>query len=130
LNRVEIRQLDRPKKLDEDGIVRRTSGGAATNSALFISDLAVATVANLKKVADPDITATVSLGDKFKVKIDETIAAVSTTSGEYVGTLEVLAVPSSLQYIPDRGHERVDIIFGVNGRNVSRAPIRHQKTFV
>ncbi|MEE8045833.1 MAG: CDC27 family protein [Dehalococcoidia bacterium] len=89
LNRVAVRQLERLRKLDDGGIARRTSGGTPTNSALFISDPAVATVSDLKKVTTPDVLAAVSPGDKFKLKIDETIATVTTAAGEYVGTLEV-----------------------------------------
>ena len=89
LNRVAIRQLDRLEKLDGAGIARRTSGGTATNSALFISDPAVATVSELKKVAPAETLASVSPGDKFKLKIDESIATISSASGDYIGTLEV-----------------------------------------
>jgi hypothetical protein len=103
LNRVAIRQLDRLKKLDEGGIARRTSGGTATNSALFIADPAVATVSDLNKVAEPDVLAAVSPGDKFKLKIDETIATVSTRSGEYVGTLEV-RIATRLRKMIDGGN--------------------------
>ena len=48
-NRVVIRQMARFSMLDSKGVIRRTSGGTATNSALFISDPAVATVSELKK---------------------------------------------------------------------------------
>ena len=89
LNRVAIRQLDRLEKLDGAGIARRTSGGTATNSALFISDPAVATVSELKKVAPAETLASVSPGDKFKLKMDESIATVSSSTGDYIGTLEV-----------------------------------------
>lgn len=89
LNRVAIRQIDRLAKLDSSGIARRTSGGTATSSALFISDPAIATVSDLKKVASPDVRAAVSPGDKFKLVIEDSIASVNTSSGEYNGTLEV-----------------------------------------
>lgn len=88
-NRVAMRQLERLSKLDSSGIARRTSGGTATNSALFISDPAVATVSELKKVAPSEVLAAVSPGDKFKLAVDDTILSVTTSSGEYVGTLEV-----------------------------------------
>jgi tetratricopeptide (TPR) repeat protein len=84
LNRVAIRQIDRLSKLDSSGIARRTSGGTATNSALFISDPAVATVSELKKVANSEVLAAVSPGDKFKLVIEDSIASVNTSSGEYV----------------------------------------------
>ncbi|MBT4126750.1 MAG: tetratricopeptide repeat protein [Chloroflexi bacterium] len=87
-NRVATRQLERLSKLDS-GIARRTSGGTATNSALFISDPAVATVSELKKVTSAEILASISPGDKFKLVVDDTIMSVTTNGGEYVGTLEV-----------------------------------------
>ena len=87
-NRVATRQLERLPKLDS-GIARRTSGGTATNSALFISDPAVATVSELKKVTSAEILASISPGDKFKLVVDDTIMSVTTNGGEYVGTLEV-----------------------------------------
>jgi len=74
--------------LDSNGVTRRTSGGGATNSALFISDPAVATVSELKKVAEPDVLASVSPGDKLKMSIDRVIT-LSTKVGDYVGTMEV-----------------------------------------
>ena len=89
LNRVAIRQIDRLAKLDSSDIARRTSGGTATSSALFISDPAIATVSDLKKVASADVRAAVSPGDKFKLVIEDSIASVNTSSGEYIGTLEV-----------------------------------------
>ena len=88
-NRVATRQLERLSKLNTSGISRRTSGGAATSSALFISDPAVATVSELKKVASPEVLAAVSPGDKFKLAVDDTIVSVTTSTSEYVGTLEV-----------------------------------------
>jgi len=88
-NRVATRQLERLSKLNSSGIARRTSGGTATNSALFISDPAIATVSELKKVASPDVLAAVSPGDKFKLVVDDTIMSVTTNGGDYVGTLEV-----------------------------------------
>jgi tetratricopeptide (TPR) repeat protein len=88
-NRVATRQLERLMQLDSSGIARRTSGGTATSSALFLSDPAVATVSELKKVAASDVLAAVSPGDKFKLVIDESIATVKSSSGDYVGTLEV-----------------------------------------
>jgi hypothetical protein len=88
-NRVATRQLERLAKLDSSGIARRTSGGTATNSALFISDPAVATVSELKKVASAEVLAAISPGDKFRLVIDDTILSIKTTGGEYVGTLEV-----------------------------------------
>jgi tetratricopeptide (TPR) repeat protein len=88
-NRVATRQIERLSKLDNSGIARRTSGGTATNSALFISDPAVATVSELKKVTSAEILASISPGDKFKLVVDDTIMSVTTNGGEYVGTLEV-----------------------------------------
>jgi len=88
-NRVATRQLERLSKLDTSGIARRTSGGTATNSALFISDPAVATVSELKKVATADVLAAISPGDKFKLVLDDRIMSVTTGGGDYIGTLEV-----------------------------------------
>ncbi|MDP6666571.1 MAG: tetratricopeptide repeat protein [Dehalococcoidia bacterium] len=88
-NRVATRQMDRLSKLDGRGVARRTSGGSATNSALFISDPAVATVSELKKVAPPEVLAAISHGDKFKFDIDDAVVNVHTPGGERVGTLEV-----------------------------------------
>ena len=88
-NRVATRQLERLSKLNSSGITRRTSGGAATSPALFISDPAIATVSELKKVTSPEVLAAVSPGDKFKLVIDDSIVSVVTSTGEYVGTLEV-----------------------------------------
>jgi len=88
INRVAKRQLERLSNLDSNGVTRRTSGGGATNSALFISDPAVATVSELKKVAEPDVLASVSPGDKLKMSIDRVIT-LSTKVGDYVGTMEV-----------------------------------------
>ena len=85
LNRVAIRQLDRLKKLDRSGIARRTSGRTATNSARFIPDPAIASVSELKKVALAETLASVSRGDKFKLKMDESIATVVSSSGDYIG---------------------------------------------
>ena len=85
LNRVTIRQLGRLKKLDGSGIARRTSGGIATNSARFIPDPAIATVSELKKVALAETLASVSPGNKFKLKMDESIATVVSSSGDYIG---------------------------------------------
>lgn len=88
-NTVATKQLNRVSMLDSGGVTRRTSGGAATNSALFISDPAVATFSELKDVAQAEVLAAVSPGDKFKFSIDETIVTVSTAHGEHIGTLEV-----------------------------------------
>ena len=88
-NRVATRQLERLSKLNTSGIARRTSGGFATNSALFIADPAIASVSELKKVASADVLATVSPGDKFKLVIDEKIMSVTSHGGDYIGTLEV-----------------------------------------
>jgi len=88
-NRVAIRQMGRLSMLDSKGVIRRTSGGTATNSALFISDPAVATVSELKNVAQPEILAAISPGDKFKFDIDDAVVSVHTAGGERVGTLEV-----------------------------------------
>ncbi|MCH7971479.1 MAG: CDC27 family protein [Chloroflexi bacterium] len=88
-NRVATRQLNRLSMLDSKGVIRRTSGGTATNSALFISDPAVATVTELKNVAEAEVLAAISPGDKFKFDIGDAIVAVSTARGEHVGTLEV-----------------------------------------
>ena len=104
LNRVADRQLDRLKKLDGSNIARRTSGGTATSSALFISDPAVATVSGLKKVAAPDALAAVSPGDKFKLEIDESIITVKTRGGDYVGTLEV-RIATRLRKLIDGGNK-------------------------
>ncbi|MBT3994403.1 MAG: hypothetical protein HOF01_01235 [Chloroflexi bacterium] len=104
LNRVSARQLDRLKKLDASGIARRTSGGTATNSALFISDPAIATVSELKKVASADVLAAVSPGDKFKIVVDETIVTVNASSGDYVGTLEV-RIATRLRKMLDGGNK-------------------------
>ena len=88
-NRVAAKQLERLSMLGSKGVIRRTSGGTATNSALFISDPAVATISELKDVASPEILAAISPGDKFKLDISETIVTVHTSRGERVGTLEV-----------------------------------------
>jgi tetratricopeptide (TPR) repeat protein len=104
LNRVADRQLDRLKKLGGSNIARRTSGGTATSSALFISDPAVATVSGLKKVAAPDALAAVSPGDKFKLEIDESIITVKTRGGDYVGTLEV-RIATRLRKLIDGGNK-------------------------
>ena len=80
-----IRQLDRLKKLDGSGIARRTSGGTATNSALFIPNPAIATVSELKKVVPAETLASVYPGDKFKLKMDESIATVVSSSSDYIG---------------------------------------------
>ena len=89
MNRAAIRQSNRLSMLDSKGVIRKTSGGTATNSALFISDPAVATVSELKNVAEAEVLAAISPGDKFKFDIDETVVAVRTARGERVGTLEV-----------------------------------------
>lgn len=88
-NRVANRQLDRLSKLSNSGISRRTSGGTATNSALFISDPAVATLSELKKVASAEVLASISPGDKFKIDVSDAVVAVHTSGGDLVGTLEV-----------------------------------------
>lgn len=88
-NRVATRQLDRLLKLNSSGVARRTSGGTATNSALFISDPAIATVSDLKKVAPAEVLAAISPGDKFKFDISDAVVTVYTKNGERVGTMEV-----------------------------------------
>ena len=88
-NRVATRQLERLSMLGSRGVIRRTSGGTATNSALFISDPAVATVSDLKNVARPEVLAAISPGDKFKFDINDAVVAVHTAGGDRVGTLEV-----------------------------------------
>ncbi len=103
-NRIAARQLDRLSKLDGSGIARRTSSGTATSSALFISDPAVATVSELKKVANADILAAISPGDKFKLVVDDTIMSVETIGGEYVGTLEV-RIATRLRKMIDGGNK-------------------------
>jgi len=90
--------------LDSSNIARRTSGGTATNSALFLSDPAVATVSELKKVATPDVLAAVSPGDKFKLVIDESIVTVKSAGGDYVGTLEV-RIATRLRKMIDGGNK-------------------------
>ncbi|NQW20130.1 MAG: CDC27 family protein [Chloroflexi bacterium] len=102
-NRVAIRQSDRLSKLDSSGVVRRTSGGTATSSALFIADPAVATVSELKKVASLEVLAAISPGDKFNLVIDDTIAYATTTNGEYIGTLEV-RIATRLRKMVDGGN--------------------------
>lgn len=103
-NRVATRQLERLSKLDDNNVARRTSGGTATNSALFISDPAIATVSELKKVATSEVLAAVSPGDKLKLSIDDTILSVSTRNGEYVGTLEV-RIATRLRKMIDGGNK-------------------------
>jgi hypothetical protein len=56
---------------------------------LFISDPAVATISEFNKVASPEVLAAVSPCYKFKLVIDDSIVSVVTSTGEYVGTLEV-----------------------------------------
>ena len=75
--------------LDSKGVIRRTSGDTATNPALFIFDPAVATVSELKNVAEAEILAAISPGDKFKLDIDDTVVALRTARGERVGIVEV-----------------------------------------
>ena len=103
-NRVATRQLERLSKLDNSNVARRTSGGTATNSALFISDPAVATVSELKKVADADVLAAISPGDKLKLVADEKILSITSRSGEYVGTLEV-RIATRLRKMIDGGNK-------------------------
>lgn len=88
-NRVAQRQLDRLSMLGSKGVIRRTSGGTATSSALFISDPAVATISELKNVASAQTLAAISPGDKFKLEMGDAIVTVRTSRGELVGTLEV-----------------------------------------
>lgn len=88
-NRVANRQMDRLSKLSSSGISRRTSGGTATNADLFISDPAVSTLSELKKVASADILAAISPGDKFKIDVSEAVVELNTSNGDRVGTLEV-----------------------------------------
>ncbi|MBC8453278.1 MAG: CDC27 family protein [Chloroflexi bacterium] len=103
-NRVATRQLERLSKLDKSGIVRRTSGGTATSSALFIADPAVATVSELKKVASAEVLAAVSPGDKFKLVVDDAIMSATTTGGDYIGTLEV-RIATRLRKMIDGGNK-------------------------
>jgi hypothetical protein len=103
-NRVATRQLERLSMLDSSGIARRTSGGSATSSALFIADPAVATVSELKKVAPADVLAAVSPGDKFKLVVDESIMSVTSNSGDYIGTLEV-RIATRLRKLIDGGNK-------------------------
>ncbi|MCZ6539241.1 MAG: tetratricopeptide repeat protein [Chloroflexi bacterium] len=88
-NRVATRQLNRLSMLDGSDVVRWTSGGTATNSAVFISDPAVATFSELKNVAPAEVLAAISPGDKFKFDISDAVVAVRTARAERVGTLEV-----------------------------------------
>ncbi len=88
-NRVATRQLSRLSTLDRRGIIRRTSGGTATSSALFISDPAVATISELKNVANAEVLAAISPGDKFKFDVSDAIVVITTARGERIGTLEV-----------------------------------------
>ena len=88
-NKVATRQLNRLSILDSRGVIRHTSGGTATSSALFISDPAVATVSELKHVAQAEVLAAISPGDKLRLDIGDAVVAVRTARGERVGTLEV-----------------------------------------
>jgi hypothetical protein len=90
--------------LDSKGVIRRTSGGTATNSGLFISDPAVATVSELKDVAPPEILAAISPGDKFKLDMSDAIVTVPTSRGELVGTLEV-RIATRLRKMIDGGNK-------------------------
>ena len=103
-NKVAAKQMERLSKLNDNGIARRTSGGTATSSALFISDPAVATISELKKTAGPQILAAVSPGDKFKLELGDVVSTVSTRSGEYVGTLEV-RIATRLRKLIDGGNK-------------------------
>ncbi|GIT58205.1 MAG: hypothetical protein Ct9H300mP19_01530 [Dehalococcoidia bacterium] len=78
--------------LYDSEISRRTFGNTAISPALFISDPAVATASELKKVADAKILASVSPGDNLKLVIDEGIGTVETSGGEYLGALDVRLV--------------------------------------
>ena len=103
-NRVASRQLDRLSKLSSSGISRKTSGGTATNSALFISDPAVATLSELIKVAAPDVLAAISPGDKLKIDIGKAAVSLHITNGEYVGVLEV-RISTRLRKMIDGGNK-------------------------
>jgi DNA-binding SARP family transcriptional activator len=88
-NKVANRQLERLSQLGNGGVVRRTLGGAPTNSDLFISDPSCSTVSKLKKIAQPEQLATISAGDRLKLQIGDAIVTVQTVNGDYVGTMEV-----------------------------------------
>ncbi|MDA1278425.1 MAG: tetratricopeptide repeat protein [Chloroflexi bacterium] len=103
-NKVATKQMERLSKLNGSGIARRTSGGAATNSALFISDPAVATVSELNKIANAETLVAISPGDRFKLRLGDVGATVATSNGEYVGTLEV-RIATRLRKLIDGGNE-------------------------
>ena len=88
-NKVANRQVERLSQLGRGGVARRTSGGASTNSDLFISDPSFSTVSRLKKITQPELLATISAGDRLKLEIGDAIVTVQTFNGGYVGTMEV-----------------------------------------